>query len=279
MTIEGTNGMGYSFTRFEWEEVLGIRGGSAVASPARQTGDVELDALFREHYGDRSPEWRHELVVVLTGASDSDSRVGTLNDRMGEVTEDGGRVGLRTGGTSLHASIREFAPPDTGVLASDGAASRFWDQNKLPIALSLLFASLPAAYACADGAEVLLSTGEMSTGATTGAAETSAAGGGPGGLFRRVPHTGQFLGAVLTNPLFADGRVDANSDAYRAIRYVRVLHAAIRHWLTHPDRVPPWDQVKLGVPINQMDLAGTVLAFALVVDKPMRLMVIFMQTP
>jgi ER-bound oxygenase mpaB/B'/Rubber oxygenase, catalytic domain len=40
--------------------------------------------------------------------------------------------------------------------------------------------------------------------------------------------------------------------------------------LLDPQRERPWDSPALGVPINQMDLAGTVLAFGMVVDEPFK---------
>ena len=89
-------------------------------------------------------------------------------------------------------------------------------------------------------------------------------------LTRRIPRTGEFVTSVLNDrSLFdAHGEIDPNSDAYKAIRYIRILHAAVRHML-----LLRWDEnivSERGIPINQMDLAGTVLAFALVVDQPLQ---------
>lgn len=42
------------------------------------------------------------------------------------------------------------------------------------------------------------------------------------------------------------------------------MHAAVRHIILH-DRDAPWDVAELGVPINQEDLAGTLMTFACIV--------------
>ncbi len=117
------------------------------------------------------------------------------------------------------------------------------------IALCLFCASLPSSYAAAKGVKVLYLTARLDTDAR-----------------RRVMETGQFLIDVLTV-----GGLDEQGEGRRIIQRVRLMHAAVRHLirarnaqqpgLWHPD----W-----GTPINQEDLAGTLLAFSYVVAEPMR---------
>ncbi|HUB54118.1 MAG TPA: oxygenase MpaB family protein [Mycobacterium sp.] len=119
----------------------------------------------------------------------------------------------------------------------------------IEIALCLFCASLPSSYAAAKGVKVLYLTAQLDTNTR-----------------RRVMETGQFLIDVLTA-----GGLDEHGKGRRAIQRVRLMHAAVRHLtkarneqkpgLWHPD----W-----GTPINQEDLAGTLLSFSYVVVDPMR---------
>ena len=119
----------------------------------------------------------------------------------------------------------------------------------IEIALCLFCASLPSSYAAAKGVKVLYLTAQLDTNTR-----------------RRVMETGQFLIDVLTV-----GGLDEHGTGRRTIQRVRLMHAAVRHLikarneqkpgLWHPD----WD-----TPINQEDLAGTLLSFSYVVVDPMR---------
>ncbi len=117
------------------------------------------------------------------------------------------------------------------------------------IILCLFCASLPAAYAAAKGVKVLYLTARFDTDAR-----------------RRAIETGQFLMDVL-----AVGGLDENGKGRRTIQKVRLMHAAVRHLIRARNELTPgmWHP-DWGAPINQEDLAGTMLTFSYVVADPLR---------
>jgi len=117
------------------------------------------------------------------------------------------------------------------------------------IGAALFCASLPTAYAMGNGVQVLQITARLQT-------DTK----------RRIMETGQFLMDVSSPNAF-----EPDGAGFRVIQKVRLMHATVRHLisehLARPDRdaasVPKWDP-KWGTPINQQDLAGTMLSFSMV---------------
>jgi hypothetical protein len=101
------------------------------------------------------------------------------------------------------------------------------------IAICLFCASLPSSYAAANGVKALYLTARLDTDAR-----------------RRVMETGK-------------GR--------RTIQRVRLMHAAVRHLIKARNELTPgmWHP-DWGTPINQEDLAGTLLSFSYVVADPLR---------
>lgn len=118
----------------------------------------------------------------------------------------------------------------------------------LYIAVCLFCCSLPSSYAAADGVQVLHLTMRLDTDAR-----------------RRVMETGQFLIDVLTV-----GGLDEDGTGRRTIQRVRLMHAAVRHLIEERRKQDPtiWNPA-WGVPINQEDLAGTMLAFSDIVAGPL----------
>ena len=110
----------------------------------------------------------------------------------------------------------------------------------LEIACCLFCASLPSAYAAAQGVKVLYLTARLDTDAR-----------------RRVMETGQFLIDVATV-----GGLDEHGKGRRAIQRVRLMHAAVRHLITARNELTPgmWHP-DWGTPINQEDLAGDTSVF------------------
>jgi hypothetical protein len=101
--------------------------------------------------------------------------------------------------------------------------------------------ALPASYAAAKGVKVLHATGFLE-----------------GHTLRRLFETTQMVVDVLSDDgLAADGK------GVRTAQKVRLMHASIRHLVQAPPRA--WDTADLGVPINQEDLAGTLMTFSVVV--------------
>ena len=80
--------------------------------------------------------------------------------------------------------------------------------------------------------------------------------------------TGQFLMDTLTV-----GGLGEHGKGRRTIQRVRLMHAAVRHLVAARNEQQPglWDP-DWGLPINQEDLAGTLIAFSgVVVDQLVRL--------
>ena len=118
----------------------------------------------------------------------------------------------------------------------------------LEITLCLFCASLPSAYAAAKAVKVLYLTAQLDTNAR-----------------RRVMETGQFLIDVLS-----PGSLDENGKGRRTIQKVRLMHAAVRQLIKSAAISSPnlWHR-DWGTPINQEDLAATILSFWYVVGEPM----------
>ena len=116
------------------------------------------------------------------------------------------------------------------------------------ILLTLGFYALPADYAAKKGVQVLFRTGRLTAQPV-----------------RRVFETTQMVVDVMS-----PGGLGPTGDGVRSAQKVRLMHAAVRHLLTH-DPNQPWDPA-FGTPINQEDLAGTLMSFSyLVLDGLARL--------
>lgn len=178
--------------------------------------------------------------------------------------------------SALDGSLPEWAR-DFEKLA-DG--QDFLLEHGLQIAAALFNASLPKSYTVAHGTKVLMATAELASGQVN----------------RRVAETGQLLLDLMPNDDEFDRGLDPLTERTRAsesLRGVRLFHAAVRQMLErrgwnpgpepdepvlehgdgdeHDDhrarddrRLPPRPS-PLGVPINQEDLLGTLMAFTLVV--------------
>jgi hypothetical protein len=107
------------------------------------------------------------------------------------------------------------------------------------ILASLACYSLPAAYAASRGVRVLSQTGFLESHPT-----------------RRLVETTQMVVDVMR-----PGGLDPSGPGVRTARKVRLMHAAIRRLILARSE-PAWDAVSLGMPINQEDLAGTLVTFA-----------------
>jgi hypothetical protein len=106
--------------------------------------------------------------------------------------------------------------------------------------LAYFLKSLPQCYACAKGAEVLLSTGRLTS-----------------NVRRRIAKTAQFVMDVLT-----PGGLESDGEGIVTTQKVRLIHASIRYYLTKQKSI---DFDIYGQPINQEDIAGTFLAFTVLV--------------
>jgi hypothetical protein len=117
------------------------------------------------------------------------------------------------------------------------------------ICLLLMCKSLPEAYACKKGAEVLYQTGRLSEG-TDGSLER---------FKRRLMETSQFVVNICT-----PGGYDADGSGVITAQKVRLIHAVIRYYIVEHGN---WDSELNGLPISQEDIAGTLQSFsALVIE-------------
>jgi uncharacterized protein (DUF2236 family) len=111
-----------------------------------------------------------------------------------------------------------------------------------PAILAVLgLCSLPASYAARKGVQVLHRTSYLLEQPV-----------------RRLRETAQIVVDVL-----APGGLEPGGRGVRSAQKVRLVHASVRRLATR-DQGRPWD-ASLGVPINQEDLAGTLMTFSYVV--------------
>ncbi|WP_051203405.1 oxygenase MpaB family protein [Hugenholtzia roseola] len=111
------------------------------------------------------------------------------------------------------------------------------------ISMMLLCKALPSSYTCGNGAEVLYATGRLNE--QHGDLQP---------FTRRLMETSQFVIDVL-----AEKGIEPSGRGIRSAQKVRLMHASIRYFLHQRG---DWDYEKLGIPINQEDMAGTLMAFA-----------------
>jgi hypothetical protein len=128
------------------------------------------------------------------------------------------------------------------------AGQRFFDDYDLAICSVLFTASLPSAYAGAQGVVVLARVSQLAE---------------PGTVARRIAETGQML-LDITQP----GALERGGTGYRRIVRTRLLHAAVRAVLLGPGAPGgTWPSAADGIPVNQEDLLATLATFTVVVFR------------
>jgi hypothetical protein len=128
-------------------------------------------------------------------------------------------------------------------------AQNLFALNGPEMLVALGFYSLPASYAAKKGVQVIYRTAFLKDRPV-----------------RRVFETTQMVIDVLT-----PGGLEPGGRGRVTVDKVRLMHAAVRH-LTLADATRAWDPALLGVPVNQEDLAGTLMTFSfLVLDGLKRL--------
>lgn len=113
----------------------------------------------------------------------------------------------------------------------------------IEVSILLNYLSLPAAYACPKGARVLYATARLTD-----------KDGNMDRLVYRLMETAQFVVDVMQ-----PGAFEPDSDGIEAALKIRLIHAAIRHFLRSKGN---WNVAENGEPINQEDMAGTLQSFA-----------------
>lgn len=120
------------------------------------------------------------------------------------------------------------------------------------ISLLLSFKSLPECYACAKGAMVLFHTARLNE--QNGSLDAYS---------RRIAETAQFVLYAMS-----PGGLSPRGRGIRAAQKVRLIHGVIRYYL----RREGWDTAQYDEPINQEDMAGTLMSFSALVLEGLQLL-------
>lgn len=190
---------------------------------ARQRTDPDADGLIADLVADKGPTAALELFEVLI--------------RHIELPLE-----------QLPASVKAFVQerqllPDWADPVLITAGEQVFRDHGPKFLVFLYYKSLPTLYACANGARVLLHTGRLSL-------DTES----PDRFSRRIAETGQFLLDVMS-----PGGLGAKGIGLERAIKVRLIHAAVRHFIPSAH----WDAAEWGQPINQEDLAITLMTFSL----------------
>jgi hypothetical protein len=145
---------------------------------------------------------------------------------------------------------------------------RVFERHGPTFVLALFCKALPECYAGKKGVQVLYSTGRLNEYRYSDGKKYA----DMDSLQRRIVETAQFLLDVMQK----GGISSPTGRGTRSSQKVRLIHASIRHFmLGQPswhrwasdkrDKQPAvWDTAELGKPINQEDIAATMLAFSFV---------------
>jgi hypothetical protein len=181
--------------------------------------------------------------ATIADVFDNDA-VGAVNKVMKTLVRNDGIPAKR-----LPRAVREYldATDDLPQWADHDkivAGERFFELHGPFCVLALACASLPACYAMRRGVQVLALTARLHTDPV-----------------RRIGETAQ-----MTLHAMSAGGLSAGGAGIRDAQKVRLMHAAVRHLaLAGEDWDPDW-----GTPINQEDLAFTLLTFSVVVLDALR---------
>jgi hypothetical protein len=202
-----------------------------------QTGDPGGDAVIAEH-----AEWNQRVH----GRDVSPSEVVQGVARTLRFADDDSPAVL--------AYLRDTPEPPIPVdpeRIDRGVA--FFADHSLEIGSALFCGSLPAGYASPRGARVLTLTGRLTS-----------------DLVRRVTETAQ----MILNVTRKGGLETGVGPGYQDTRRVRLMHAAVRHFIEHDPALPRVEHLPVpahgwctgwGTPINQEDMLGGMLTFTVTV--------------
>lgn len=147
--------------------------------------------------------------------------------------------------TDLPLCMQEYLAMTSEIAAVDpesvAGGQELFEALGPEILMILAFYSLPASYAARKGVQVLYRTGFLENRPN-----------------HRLLETTQMVMDVMM-----PGGLNGNARGVRAAQKVRLLHAATRYLiLRDPERAWP---AELGLPVNQEDLAGTLMVFAFLI--------------
>ncbi len=154
---------------------------------------------------------------------------------------------------SMPKIVREYfektqALPEWADLNKIVRGERVFDLYGPEMIMMLFFVSLPYAYATKKGSHVLSITAELTR-----------------HVHRRIFRTAQFIMDVMQA-----GGLGAGGRGIRSAQKIRLLHASIRYYINHKaEWKKEWDPT-WGEPINQEDMAGTLMDFSAGVMRGLR---------
>ncbi|WP_129308221.1 oxygenase MpaB family protein [Streptomyces sp. L2] len=189
--------------------------------PLRKAGDPPADAAIEEIYALGRQEQVREALLALD--RNNLSVPAGLPPKLREFFEHG-------------AVLPSWADPQL-ITRGQGLLGRYQGH----IGSTLLCASLPLCYGCADGAQVLARSTRLTQ-----------------GVYRRLMETSQFVVDVLDT-----GSLEEGAHGVRSAQKIRLLHATMRYHLSRKD---DWD-TSWGLPVNQEDLAGTLMSFSVTIPQ------------
>lgn len=121
-------------------------------------------------------------------------------------------------------------------------ASALWVKRGVTMAMILGTASLAECYAAARGIQAITFSNRLSN-----------------DTLRRLRET-----VLWVNLIMLPGGLTAGGEGIRAVYKVRLMHAAIRWLIAQSGR---WEKERLGLPLCQEDMAGTLMTFAYTVPR------------
>lgn len=153
----------------------------------------------------------------------------------------------------LRDYLEATQPPSWADTARFELAARTFQRYAPHMVTLLNLYALPMTYTAAKGVKVLARTNRLQSNAT-----------------RRITETAQMIIDVMRpSGLDMTGHLLKKGKGIRSAQKVRLLHATVRHLIQQHDST--W-QKDWGVPVNQEDMAGTLLSFSvLILDGMQRL--------
>ncbi len=133
--------------------------------------------------------------------------------------------------------LPEWADPDLIAFGQ-----QIYIRHGIWISLLLSYKALPECYSCAKGAEVLHRTARLNE--HHGSMDTYS---------RRIAETAQFVMFAMS-----PGGLSSKKRGMVAAQKVRLIHGVIRYYLWKQN----WEIEKYDEPINQEDMAGTLMSFS-----------------
>jgi hypothetical protein len=153
---------------------------------------------------------------------------------------------------------------ETAVLPdwADKDLIRFGQENYIrhgfPIGVLLFYKSLPECYTGAKGAEVLLRSTRMNDHSKDLDV-----------FSKRMSETGLFIFDCMM-----PGGLEAGGSGIRTAQKVRLIHAVMRYFLNNNN----WPTKENGEPINQEDMAGTLMSFSALILEGLQIIGINLDT-